>query len=492
MRRNSMILRIHHSKQDAPNTPTRNSPHYKLQHKKNHTLTQHTTSFPWLPTHLITMSLRMALKRSLEGEDGPKKRSAYIPSLKGKTYKTSDEGAPAAAPAPPVAAAKPTPRRAPKKAPTVELVKIDKCIKNNMVSRIESAGFVEMKQALPSQFIDSLRSEAEEKLSNLNNRQKKAADGFIKISNALQAIVSKDLAEKVSLALMGSDKIHDSMKHVFGKGKESSYEGFVVETLKLLATPPGSPPQLPHADDHCTSCLVGIIHLKDDQLRTRITKYNNKKDYPTGITSTCDNCQRDEQLPDADYKRGVHLTTEKWYCGHCNKPARPYDFEKKLTLAFGELLDNPDVADAHAGEIPKANDGILALPTLIHSGPGNPSLSTEHRIVLFFTVRPIYKNVKPSTAGVEKQHRYREDLQIHAPCILYHQFQKTLRLYEDAGCNLHNYSSFIVGANAADLTRLKTDLARARSTIANQEKKIEKLMHCLGKGEVDNTSPNAS
>mmetsp|Transcript_21677 Transcript_21677/g.35476 ORF Transcript_21677/g.35476 Transcript_21677/m.35476 type:complete len:439 (-) Transcript_21677:874-2190(-) len=438
------------------------------------------------------MSLRMALKRSLEDTEGSKKRSAYTPSLTGKKYDDGSSSAAATAPAPAAAATKKTSRRSPSKKspPIVELVQIEKCIKNNMVSRIEKAGFVEMTQVLPSQFVDSLRSEAEEKLHNLNNhRQKRAADGFIKISNALQAIVSKDLADKVSLALMGSDKIHDSMKHVFGKGGESSsYEGYVVESLKLLATPPGSPPQLPHADDHCTSCLVGILHLKDDQLRTRIAKYNSKKDYPTGITSTCDSCQRDEQLPDEDYKRGVHLTTEKWYCGHCNKPARAYDFEKKLTSAFSELLENPDIADAHAGEIPNANDGILALPTMIHCGPGNPSSSTEHRIVLFFTVRPIYKNTKRLTAGVEKQHKYNEDLQIHAPCILYHQFQKTLRIYERAGCNLRNYSSFIVGANAADLTRLKTDLARARSTIASQEKKIEKLMLRLGEDESDASS----
>lgn len=430
------------------------------------------------------MSLRMALKRSMEDEEGTKKRLAYTPSMTGKKY---DDGPPPAAPA---AAAKNTTSRraAPKEAPIVELVPIDKCIKNNMISRIEKAGFVEMTHVLPSQFIDSLRSEGEEKLSNLNNRQKKSADGFIKISNALQANVSKDLAEKVSLALMGSDKIHDSMKQVFGKGAESSYEGFVVQSLKLLATPPGSPPQLPHADDHCTSCLVGIVHLKDDQLRTRIAKYDSKKDYPTGITSTCDNCQRDEQLPDEDYKRGVHLTTEKWYCGHCNNPAIAYDFEKKLTLAFGELLENPEICDAYAGDIPKANDGILALPTLIHCGPGNPSASTEHRIVLFFTVRPIYKNTKRLTADVEKQHKYNEELQIHAPCILYHQFQKTIRIYENAGCNLRNYSTFIVGANAADLTRLNTNLARARSTIASQEKKIEKLMLRLGEDEKDTCS----
>jgi hypothetical protein len=445
----------------------------------------------------------MALKRSLEEVEGaPKKqRSAlYTPSLSGKSYFDGDEEQ-----ADTAASTKQKPRSrrqqrrtSPnKEAPIIKLVPIDKCIQNNMVSRIEKAGFVEISQVLPSHFINLLRSEAEDKLSQLNNNnnQKKASsDGFTKISNALQLNVSKNLAEKISLALMGSDKITDSMKLVFGqsfKGEggaivQSSYDGFVVESLKLLITRPGSPPQLPHADDHCTSCLVGIVHLKDNQLRTRIAKYNNKKDYPTGISVACDSCHRDEQLPDVDYKRGVHLTTEKWYCGHCNMPARTYDFEQKLTHSFNELLHDPNMCNAYAGgDSPKANDGILALPTLIHCGPGNPSSSTEDRIVLFFTVRPLYKNIKADDKEVEKQHRYNEDLQIHAPCILYNQFQKTIRIYENAGCNLRNYSSFIVGANAADLSRLKTDLARARSTIASQERKIERLMLRLGEGSGD-------
>lgn len=451
------------------------------------------------------MSLRMALKRSLEDVEGaPKKqRSAfYTPSLTGKSYFDAGEEQAddtAAASTKQKSRRRQQRRTSPnKEAPVIKLVPIDKCIQNNMVSRIEKAGFVEMSQVLPSHFINLLRSEAEDKLSQLNNNsnQKKAAtDGFTKISNALQLNVSNDLAEKISLALMGSDKITDSMKLVFGqslKGEggrvivESSYDGFVVESLKLLITRPGSPPQLPHADDHCTSCLVGIVHLKDNQLRTRIAKYNNKKDYPTGISVACDNCHRDEQLPDVDYKRGVHLTTERWYCGHCNMPARTYDFEQKLTHSFNELLHDPNMCNAYAGgDSPKANDGILALPTLIHCGPGNPTSSTEDRIVLFFTVRPLYKNVKANDKEVEKQHRYNEDLQIHAPCILYNQFQKTIRIYENAGCNLRNYSSFIVGANAADLNRLKTDLARARSTIASQERKIEKLMLRLGEGSGD-------
>lgn len=443
------------------------------------------------------MSLRMALKRSLEDAEGvskKKKRSMYYtPSLKGKKYDDGceeEEANPACAKNTPRSLREqrqPSKERQPSKdTPVVGPVPIEKCIQNKMVSRLEKVGFVEITQVLPPQFVDLLRGEAEEKLSDISN-QKKSAQIFIKISNALQANVSKDLAEKVSLALMGNDKITDSMKLVFGqspKGVESSYEGFVVESLKLLTTLPGSHPQLPHADDHCTSCLVGIVHLKDNQLRTRVAKYNSKKDFPTGITSTCDNCQRNEQLPDQDYKRGVHLTTEKWYCGHCNKSARTYDFEQKLTLSFGELLNDPNICDAYAGDTPNANDGILALPTLIHCGPGNPSASTENRIVLFYTVRPLYKNTK-SGRSVEKQHKYEQDLQIHAPCILYNQFQKTIRIYENAGCNLRNYSSFIVGANVAELHRLKTDLARARSKIAYQEKKIEKLLLRLSEEETD-------
>ena len=430
------------------------------------------------------MSLRTAIKRSLEGsEAGPKKRTAYVPSMSGKKY---DDGVPAA---PIVTPKRRPPRRSvPKEASIVELTRMNKCIKNKSITKIDEKGFVEMSQLLPLQLIESLRSEAEEKINmnnnNNNNRQQKI-DGFVKISNSLQANISKDLAEQVSAALLGSNTINNAMQHVFGVGGESSssyYEGFEVQSLKLLSTPPGSHPQLPHADDHCTSCLFGIVHLKDNQLRTRIAKYNSKKDYPTGITSTCDNCQRDEQLPDEDYKRGVHLTTEKWYCGHCNGAVKDYDFEMKLTTAFEELLHNPNICDAYAGGMSKSksNDGILALPTLIHCGPGNPSTSTDHRMVLFFTVRPSYKNAKRLTAAVKKQHKYNEDLQIHAPCILYHQFQKTMRSYEQAGCHLRNYSSFIVGANAADLNRLTTDLARARSKIASQEKKIEELMMRVG------------
>ena len=56
-------------------------------------------------------------------------------------------------------------------------------------------------------------------------------------------------------------------------------------------------------------------------------------------------------------------------------------------------------------------DGYLALPTLIHRGPGNASSSAEPRYMLFFTLRPQYAN---ATSSAAHYHKYNPDLQIHA------------------------------------------------------------------------------
>lgn len=56
-------------------------------------------------------------------------------------------------------------------------------------------------------------------------------------------------------------------------------------------------------------------------------------------------------------------------------------------------------------------DGYLALPTLIHRGPGNAASASEPRFMLFFTLRPVYKNTIESDA---LYHKYNQDLQIHA------------------------------------------------------------------------------
>lgn len=118
----------------------------------------------------------------------------------------------------------------------------------------------------------------------------------------------------------------------------------------------------------------------------------------------------------------VHLTDERWHC-NCSQPHTPYDFEGKLTRAFSELLrsDAPNLCDAHAGlSVQRAGDGMLSMPTLVHRGPGLASDATEDRMVLFLTLRPVYRNLRGR--GIDEiHHKYNPALQIHASCILYNQ-----------------------------------------------------------------------
>lgn len=124
-------------------------------------------------------------------------------------------------------------------------------------------------------------------------------------------------------------------------------------------------------------------------------------------------CNRDEMLPDRDYRRGVHLTDESWSC-NCKEPWKPYDLQGKIVTAFSELLERgaPDLCDSYCGKKDtKMGDGYLALPTLIHRGPGNASSSSKSRYMLFFTLRPQYAN---TTSSAAHHHKYNPDLQIHA------------------------------------------------------------------------------
>lgn len=132
-------------------------------------------------------------------------------------------------------------------------------------------------------------------------------------------------------------------------------------------------------------------------------------------------CNCDEPVTDSDYRRGVHLT-KKWSCKTCTSSAseplveekeeNPYEFEDKIAEAFDELMGwhAPNLCDSYCGtKVMNMGEGYLALPTLIHCGPGNPS--TEPRYVLFFTLRPRYNNIKFS--AIEK-HKYDPNTQYHA------------------------------------------------------------------------------
>lgn len=215
----------------------------------------------------------------------------------------------------------------------VELPKIDKCIRNDDPSKIDEFGFVEFSGALSDRLIEQLHEEAVEKVArhrrtaaaSANNdspssnkrkkhqqqhhQQQQSEAEVEEISNALQVDVSDELLQRMNYSMESCVTAKQTMQAVFGKpgsfknyhhhvgdsddanndNNKSNYDGFVVETPKVLVTHPGSNPQLPHADDHCTSCIIGLMHLHDNQEPTRVARYDGStKDYPTGITVACD------------------------------------------------------------------------------------------------------------------------------------------------------------------------------------------------------------
>jgi len=137
------------------------------------------------------------------------------------------------------------------------------------------------------------------------------SDNIEVISNALQIDLSKELFHEMKVNLCENEIVEETMKFVYGQPppvsvditstpstygtdntpeekSSSNYKGYIIETPKILVALPGSAPQLPHADDHCSSCIICLLHLGDGQEPTRVAVYDKTKDYPTGITVTCD------------------------------------------------------------------------------------------------------------------------------------------------------------------------------------------------------------
>ena len=219
------------------------------------------------------MSLRLALKQSaLEAATEPPNSS------RGPKFNTSTM----AQDGQPQSTTSPTANQ-PSLTPRMNRPKITKSIRNTDPTQIDNHGFVEVSNVLSQQLLQDIKSHAQTKIESQKH---------IEISNALQVDVSKELFNEMKFLVDGNEIISNTMKFVYGQESEfqpSNYNGFVVETPKVLVALPGSDPQLPHADDHCTSCIICLLHLGDGQEPTRIAKYDGmNKDYPTGITVSCD------------------------------------------------------------------------------------------------------------------------------------------------------------------------------------------------------------
>ncbi|KAL7512705.1 hypothetical protein ACHAXN_009746 [Cyclotella atomus] len=389
------------------------------------------------------MSLRLALKRSLEDSPSPAPENSGGKQLANNEHMIAKH--------------------------TVQLPVISQCIRNANPTEIDTHGFVEVSNILSRQLLGQIKQEADIKLSTRQHQNSQVQE----ISNSLQLSVSDGLLREITRQVHQSKDAASTMSTVYGQhgpSNTSNYNGYVIEHPKVLVTLPGNHPQLPHADDYCTSCIVCLIHLKDGQEPTRIVKYY-PRDYPTGITATCDVCSRDEQLSDVDFRRGVHLTTESWTCD-CSRPHEKYNFEDKLVKSFGELIgdDGPTLCNWYCGKKDtSAGDGYLVLPTLIHRGPGNASSSETPRYMLFFTLRPTYKNMLPNaTVRI-----YDPDQQVHASCVLYNQVKKVKSIYEENGCNLSGgaYSSvrLLVGQKVATIMRENEQLKKLNKKLTRRD-----------------------
>ena len=354
-----------------------------------------------------------------------------------------------------------------------------KCAKVNPPtrSRCEEKGCFAWKRGVlktlrPSSSLSSKRASAKRSAPDMEEEDEVIAE---EISNALQLDVSVELSQQINAAVQRCESTSKTMLSVFGKKglgcTESNYSGFILESAKIVVTEPGSPPQCPHADDHMTTSLFGIIHLLDGQESTCVSKYDSSKDYPTGISIECNSCKKMRQLKDCDFRRGVHLTNEQWHCGQCDKQqpqANSYDLS-----CFGELLNNNPVqlCGAYAGN-PTCNigDGLLALPTLIHRGPGNHISATRSRFVLFFSLRPMYKNVDSDKAELYK---YNPSTQIHASCVMYNHYKMVKDLYDGSGSGIEQFDSAVTGSEVADLQSKNDNLCNENNKLKEEIRKLK-------------------
>merc|ERR1712232_841195 len=177
--------------------------------------------------------------------------------------------------------------------------------------------------------------------------------------------------------------------------------------------------------------------------------YNAEAIYPTDIAARCALCEKQILLPDGFARRREHLRELwTWTCGKAGRscsakrrktsyPKVPSngsqsdsdderllaDFDQIVLNTFRDLLNCPDKVTRDMRSLgvpnPAVGDGIVGLPTLIHRGPGS---GAQERRVLFFSIRPLYKDLVAATAEGNKsvadndEHDYSE--QVHAGWLL--------------------------------------------------------------------------
>ena len=88
------------------------------------------------------------------------------------------------------------------------------------------------------------------------------------ISNSSQMDVDEETLKLLNAVLQASPVVRTAVQAKF----DTPY--FDVSVAKLLLTPPGMPPQFPHAADDDDRALFGIVQLADGQAPTRCEPYD--------------------------------------------------------------------------------------------------------------------------------------------------------------------------------------------------------------------------
>ena len=265
-------------------------------------------------------------------------------------------------------------------------------LRNDNPARIWLQGFVETPRLLRPILTDKLLTMV-----------RKPVDGE-PISNSSQMDVDEETLKLLNAVLQASPVVRTAVQAKF----DTPY--FDVSVAKLLLTPPGMPPQLPHAADDDDRALFGIVHLADGQAPTRCEPY------------------------DAAKMNGIDTSQS---------------YEEQLHEKFGELLedDATNLCKHACGALqPAAGDGMLALTTLVHREPGTIG-SPKDRNVLFYSVRPLYDDEERQN---EEEESYDPEAQIDAGWILVHSKamtaedkEKVRKIYKEAGYNLEAHEAQI-------------------------------------------------
>ena len=291
---------------------------------------------------------------------------------------------------------------------------------NRDPTRVMEHGFVEIEQLLPAKVC--------ERLAETSMEIKKGSKAH-EISNAVELDCKHlDAWADIKREIEGSATIRAAILVTHGVDK------LVLDEAKLLEASVSAPPQIPHADDYNNSggCF-GVVQLRRNQQPTLAYPYSGTT-YYVDAEAACDECDRWIRLLDEQARRREHLRKGRSWtcamagCGECGqRPKRQRQLVgvskgEMICNSFRELLDKPseliDQMKPCGKAEPAVGDALLALPTLIHRGPGGGGGEVPRR-VLFFFVRPIFSEEDGFEKDDIDSFKYDPSSQVHAALLLH-------------------------------------------------------------------------